>query len=200
MHARPFRRSFAAVGAIALVLTIGVGAVAAAGPRATGHANVGFTQPLRSYQVAPTASLSPAQAASLAGMAEEEKLARDLYAAFATRYPSPVWDNIGAAESTHLAAVRSLLARYGIADPTTGRAAGSFASPDTAAMYASLLARGSASELAALGVGRTVELDDIAKLDAARAGVTATDVLRVYTSLHAASTQHLGVFSRLLGI
>ena len=74
-------------------------------------------------------------------MAEEEKVARDLYLAFAARYPSPVWDRIAAAEATHLTAIRTLLARYGIADPTAGRAAGSFASSAAQAMYARLLAR-----------------------------------------------------------
>ena len=77
--------------------------------------------------------------------------------------------------------------------------AGSFASADTAALYVKLLAQGSVSEAAAFGVGRRVELDDIAKLDAARSGVAAADVLRLYTNLRNGSTQHLEAFSRLLG-
>jgi hypothetical protein len=133
-------------------------------------------------------------------MADEEKLAQDVYAAFAARYPSVVFGNIGTAESTHLAAVRAMLARYEVADPTAGLAAGTFALPETTTLYESLLAQGSASEAAAFTVGRTVELDDIAKLDDARAGVTATDILRVYDNLRRGSTLHLAAFSRLLGI
>lgn len=148
----------------------------------------------------PSGTLSAAQAAALVGMADEERLARDLYASFASMYPSAVWDNIEAAESTHLAAIRTLLARHGIADPTAILPAGSFASPETAALYARLLAQGSASEAAAFEVGRAVELDDIAKLDAARSGVTAADVLRVHGNLRNGSTQHLAAFSRLLGL
>lgn len=151
-------------------------------------------------QVLPTGTLTADQSAALAAMAEEEKLARDLYAAFAASYPSVVWDRIGAAESTHLAAVRSLLARYGVADPTTGMAAGEFATPAVSTLYASLLAQGSVSETAAFGVGRTVELDDIAKLDTALAGLSAPDVLRVYRNLRSGSVAHLAAFSRLLGI
>ena len=194
------RRALAALGAFALVLTIGVGAVAASGPHGGGVRTIpsrGQVAPVPA--VAPSGTLSTAQAAALAALADEEKLAHDLYASFAATYPSAVWDRIGAAESTHLAAIRTLLARYGIADPTAALSAGSFVSADTAALYANLLAQGSVSEAAAFGVGRTVELDDIAKLDAARSGVTAADVQRVYANLRNGSTQHLASFSPLLG-
>ena len=41
-----------------------------------------------------------------------------------------------------------------------------------------------------------VEQEDIADLTSALAGVTATDVQRVYTQLRSASTSHLAAFSR----
>jgi len=201
MNSLRSRRTLAALGALALVLTIGVGAVAAAGPRGGGARPAPVRGPVAGLpQAVSSGTLSPAQAAALADMADEEKLARDLYASFAAMYPSAVWDNFGAAESTHLAAIQTLLARYRIVDPTAALSAGAFASHGTAALYTSLLSQGSASEAAAFGVGRTVELDDIARLDAARTGVTAADVLRVYGNLRNGSTQHLGAFSRLLGI
>lgn len=196
MDIRTRRRAVAAMGAFALVLAIGVGTVAAAGPQ--GGPRRGGGTPVTPP---PTTSvtLTAAQKTALAGMAEEEKLARDLYAAFAARYPTRVWMNIGAAESTHLAAIRTLLARYSVADPTEGTAAGSFASAGIQALYTTLLAQGSASETAAFSVGRTVELDDITKLDAALVGLTATDVRQVYANLRRGSTQHLAAFNRLLG-
>lgn len=132
-------------------------------------------------------------------MAEEEKLALDLYTAFSQQYATPVWRNIAASEATHLAAVRSLLDRYGIDDPTAGLAAGDFTSLDAKSAYRSLLAQGQASEPAASVVGATVERDDIARLDAAAAGVTAPDVAAVYASLRSASTQHEASFTRLAG-
>jgi hypothetical protein len=191
---------------MALVLTVGVGAVAAAGPHGPSgaataargtEARAGGADRTAMSGRLPLGTLTDDQASLLAGMAEEEKLVRDLYEAFAGRYPSPVFDTIGAAESSHLAAIRALLARYGIADPTAGMAEGAFASPDVAKLYASLLAQGSASESAAFAVGRLVENDDIAKLDAARSGVTAPDVLRVYSNLRRGSTRHLAAFSNL---
>ncbi len=187
-------------GAAALAFSIAVGAagpttVAAAGPQALGGTGTCATC---TATVVATTPLTAIQAADLRSMAEEEKVARDLYRAFAARYPSPVWDNIAAAEASHLAAVRTLLSRYGIADPTAGRAEGSFASSAAQALYDKMLAAGSSNELAAFGVGRTVELDDIAKLDAAIARVTQTDVRQVYTNLRTASTAHLRAFDRQL--
>ncbi len=191
---------FIGAGAAALAFSIAAGAagpatVAAAGPQARG--GTGTCATCTATVVAAT-PLTAVQAADLAAMADEEKVARDLYRAFAARYPSPVWDTIAAAENTHLTAIRTLLTRYGVADPTAGRADGSFASSSAKAMYDGLLATGSANEVAAFGVGRTVELDDIAKLDAAIARATQTDVRQVYTNLRSGSVQHLRAFDRQL--
>ena len=196
MNIRSPRRAVAAMGAFALVLAIGVGTVAAAGPQ--GGPRRGGGTPVTSP---PTTflTLTAAQKAALAGMAEEEKLARDLYAAFAATYPTRAWTTIGAAESIHLAAIRTLLARYGVADPTAGKPAGTFATAAVQATYTRLLAAGNVSERAAFTVGRTVELDDTAKLDAALVGMTATDVRQIYSNLRRGSTQHLAAFNRLLG-
>lgn len=51
-------------------------------------------------------------------MAEEEKLAHDLYTAFADRYEVRIFGRIAAAETNHLTAVRTLLDRYDVTDPT----------------------------------------------------------------------------------
>lgn len=191
------------VGTAALAISLaaaaaGAAPVAAAGPRAGAGAGTGTCTTCTATSTLPAAPLTAAQAADLRAMAEEEKVARDLYLAFAARYPSPAWDNIAKAEATHLAAVRTLLARYGVADPTAGRAAGSFASSAAQAMYDRLLAQGSVSEAAAFGVGKAVEVDDIAKLDAAIVRATQSDVKQVYTSLRNGSTQHLRAFTSLL--
>lgn len=147
----------------------------------------------------PSGTLTAEQQSSLAGMAEEEKLALDVYTTFASQYSTPVWRNIAASEAIHLATVRTLLARYGIADPTAGRSAGDFASLETTSLYRSLVAQGASSEAAAWGVGVTIESDDIARLDAATADVNAPDVTAVYANLRSASVQHLASFNRLLG-
>lgn len=148
---------------------------------------------------APTGTLARAQKATLARMAEEEKLAHDLYTAFAARYDAMVFDRIAAAETRHLGAVRTLLDPYDVADPTAGKAAGDFADATVQAMYDGLLKQGTGSAEGALKVGRTVETDDIAALTKARSGLDAPDVEQVCANLLAASRMHQAAFDRWLG-
>lgn len=106
---------------------------------------------------APAGGLTAAQKTALARVAEQEKLAHDLYTAFAARYEARVLDRISAAETDHLHAIRVLLDRYHVTDPTAGKAAGAFATATTKATYDRLPARGKASEQTALQIGATAE-------------------------------------------
>lgn len=144
---------------------------------------------------APRATLTAAQRATLRGLAEEEKLAGDLYRVFAGRYPAAIFDRTAAAEDRHLTAVRTLLERYGLTDPTAGKPAGKFASATVQATYDRLLAQGVADQGAALTVGVQVERADIDGLQQALTGLTAADVVRVYTNLLTASRQHLAALT-----
>ncbi len=141
-------------------------------------------------------TLTEEQQGTLAAMAQEEKLAHDLYAAFGVVYDTAVFDRVAASETRHLTMVRVLLDRYGLADPTAGLAAGQFSDPAVQATYDRLLAQGQASEAAALRVGQTVEQTDIDDLTAAQVGLTAADVRQVYGHLIAASQHHLAAFQR----
>jgi hypothetical protein len=143
----------------------------------------------------PSGILSEQQKATLAGMAQEEKLAGDLYQAFADRYPTVIFDRIAAAEHQHLDAVRTLLTRYGLSDPTAGKPAGQFSDATVQATYDRLLTEGSANQSAALSVGQQVERTDIADLQQALNGLDAADVTQVYQHLLAASRQHLTAFT-----
>ncbi len=152
----------------------------------------------RGFVVATSGTLTAAQRLTLQANAQEEKLAHDLYTAFAARFDDPVFDRIATSETHHLDALRTQLARYGIADPTAGLASGRFGDPTVQATYDRLLAEGLAGEPAALGVGRTVETTDIADLRAAAQGLTAPDVQRAYEQLLSASQQHLAAFEHRL--
>jgi hypothetical protein len=145
---------------------------------------------------AATGTLTAQQKATLAAMANEEKLAHDLYAAFAARHDAVIFDRIAIAESNHLAAVRTLLDRYGLTDPTAGKPAGAFSDSAVQATYDRLLAQGQASQTAALKVGQSVEQSAIDGLRTALDKVTAPDVKQVYSRLLAASQQHLTAFGR----
>jgi hypothetical protein len=140
-------------------------------------------------------TLSSQQQNTLAAMAQEEKLAHDLYTAFADKYSLPIFDRIAAAETRHLSTVRTLLARYGVNDPTVGLAAGTFSDPATQATYDRLLANGATSQNAALQAGQEVERTDITDLQKALTGLSAPDVTQAYQHLLAASRQHLAAFT-----
>ncbi|MFO7689107.1 MAG: DUF2202 domain-containing protein [Cryobacterium sp.] len=139
-------------------------------------------------------TMTDAQTTVLTAMAEEEKLAHDLYVAFDEQYDEAVFTRVTASEAKHLEAVRTLLERYELTDPTVGLNAGEFLSSDTQHRYDTLLAEGSISLNAALEAARTVEKTDIADLTAATEGVTAPDVLTVYERLLSASEKHLLAF------
>jgi hypothetical protein len=147
---------------------------------------------------APSGTLSDAQRSALQANAQEERLSHDLYTEFATRYDDPVFDRTAAAEANHLEAIRTVLARYEVTDPTAGATAGRFSDPAVQRSYDDLLAKGAAGERAALEAGRTVEQADIAQLQSAIQGLTAPDVQRVYDHLLTASRQHLAAFESRL--
>jgi hypothetical protein len=142
----------------------------------------------------PSGELTAEQKDGLVTMVQEETLALDLYTAFADRYDDPVFDRIAASEARHVDAVRTLLETYGLEDPTVGAAPGDLADPALAAMYDDLLAQGETSVTEAYAVGRAVEVDDLARLAEAGAGVTAADVSHVYAQLTTASERHLAAF------
>ena len=138
-------------------------------------------------------TLTATQKTKLAAMAEEEKLAHDLYVVFGDKYGTP-FSRITNAETRHLAEVRIVLKRYAITDPTAGRAAGTFTTASTQQLYNKLLAQGTASVDGARTAARIVESTDITDLKAAATGVTAPDVTQVYKNLLAASDRHLVAF------
>ncbi len=142
-------------------------------------------------------SLTATQRSALAEMADEEKMAHDLYVALGDKFPEVrQFQMIPNAESRHLEAVQTLLTRYSIADPTVGKSAGEFSSARIQNLYDTLLVQGSASSTAALNVGVVVEKTDIADLNTAGKSVTAPDVTLVYQNLTTGSEHHLAAFSR----
>ncbi len=142
----------------------------------------------------PMGELTPEQEDALAFWVQEEKVAHDLYAAFAEQYDGELFARIARAENRHLDAVRNLLEQYGIADPTAGGAPGEVQDDDLAATYASLLEQGSVSYAAALEVGQEVERDDLEVLAELATDVTAPDVDAVIAKQQTASARHLEAF------
>lgn len=145
---------------------------------------------------ATTGRITAGQKVELADIAQDEKLAHDLYVAFAGLYDDARFDRISASETQHLIAVRALMTRYRVTDPTGGTDPGEFSAAAWQDTYDELLATGSTSEASALGVGATVERIDIADLRAALEGPDPADVERVYGHLLSGSRRHLQAFTR----
>jgi hypothetical protein len=160
--------------------------------------------------LALTAALVPASASSASGltaaekadlqyMREEEKLARDVYAALGAKWTdAAIFTRIAASEQRHMNAVKVVLDRYGIADSAAGKAAGRFTSPELQKLYDELVAKGSQSLQAALGVGVTIEEVDIADLEKALAETANADLERLYGNLLRGSQNHLRAFTGYL--
>ena len=149
--------------------SVGSGAGTGAGPAQVGSDGVtnipaGSLQP--QLDALPKGTLTAEEQAGLIWMREEEKLAGDVYATLYDKWSTPVFTNIAAAEQTHTDAVKALLDRYAIADPSAGKAAGTFTNPDIQALYTTLISQGSTSRVAALAVGAVIEDLDIADLQA----------------------------------
>jgi hypothetical protein len=139
-------------------------------------------------------TLTSDQKSRLAGMAEEEKVAHDVYIVLAASSGDARFTRIAAAEQRHEDAVRTLLLRYGVSDPTSGKADGQFTSAAYQKVYDQDVAKGKVSLDAALAVGRQIEQMDIDDLAKAGQGVTAADAQTVYRQLSAGSSMHLRSF------
>jgi len=144
----------------------------------------------------PSGELNALEEEGLLFMAEEEKLAGDVYSALNEVWNLRVFDNIGQAERTHEAAVQTLLVRYFLAAPA--RPAGEFSNETLQRLYQNLTERGSLSVEEALRVGAAIEEIDILDLEERMAQTEREDILLVYSNLMRGSENHLRAFANNL--
>ena len=142
--------------------------------------------------VQPSWGLTASEKEGLLYMAEEEKLAGDVYLALNEKWNLRVFDNIGRAERTHEEAVKTLLERYSLPDPAKG--AGEYSNEILQELYYDLLSRGSASAKDALQVGAAIEEIDLLDLEERMAQTDRGDILLVYANLKSGSENHLRAF------
>ena len=148
------------------------------------------------YVPTDTTTISAQVKADLAFSRDEERMARDLYAAIAARYDNAIpFSTITKSEQRHFDSVGVLLTRYGMNDPATGKAAGVYANADIQKLYDSLLAQSKVSLTEAYKVGVAVETRDIADVKDAINTATQADIDRVYTNLLSGSQMHLQAFT-----
>lgn len=192
-HATRRLRRVAAVAVAAIATAIAAGAVVIA-------TNDKGDEPSSIPSAAATATapkgVDAQERATLLYMREEEKLARDVYLTLAITSGDRRFTNIARSEQQHMDAVGALLTRYGIDDPVAGREQGEFADAGLQRIHDELVARGTRSPAAALGVGRDIERMDLSDLADRRAHVSRDDLAWVMDRLAAGSHQHLRAFSR----
>jgi hypothetical protein len=140
-------------------------------------------------------TLTTTQKAQLKFLIEEEKLARDVYTFLASKVTTRKFSNIARSEQTHMNYIATLLTKYKLTNPTTGKAAGVFVNKDIQALYKSLTAEGSAGLLEAYGVGVKIEEMDIDSLKVLLTKAMPTDVKAALNLLLAASYNHLEAFT-----
>jgi hypothetical protein len=111
----------------------------------------------------PFGDLTTQEKEGLLFIAEEEKMAGDVYLVLNEKWNQLVFDNIGRAERTHEAAVKTFLTRYSQPDSTKG--AGEFSNETLQWLYDDLVSRGNASIKDVLQMGAAIEETDILDLE-----------------------------------
>lgn len=128
-------------------------------------------------------------------LAEEEKLAHDVYAVLGDMWGDQIFTNIQRSEVSHQDQVSSLLTTYGISDPRSSEV-GVFTNTELQALYDQLIAQGSQSVTEAYKVGVLIEETDIADLQESIAATSDPVILATLNRLLGASENHLKAFSR----
>ena len=128
-------------------------------------------------------------------LAEEEKLAHDVYAVLGDMWGDQIFTNIQRSEVSHQDQVSSLLTTYGISDPRSSEV-GVFTNTELQALYDQLIAQGSQSVTEAYKVGVLIEETDIADLQESIAATSDPVILTTLNRLLGASENHLKAFSR----
>jgi len=176
------------------------------GPQPAGCAGTGLALAARAGQCDPACAtlLNPTGPVGLTADArtallfqiDEERMAGELYVAFAARWDLRPFQNIPRAEAQHQAALTALATRAGLAVAAT--VPGQFASAEVQKRYDALLAVGLESADSALRTGAFVEEQGIADLRSLAATADSAELKQVVTALETASGHHLGAFVRSL--
>lgn len=164
-------------------------------PSTTNNAPVGNDDdPWGFIEKLPYEYPSDAEAAAIAFMREEEKLARDVYLNLYDAWGQNIFANIAESEQQHTDATLRLIQKYGLVDPAEGKLEGEFTDPNLQGLYDMLVAQGSASNTDALIVGATIEDLDIYDLQEQLHVVDNEDITQVFENLMRGSRNHLRAF------
>ncbi|HWR89677.1 MAG TPA: DUF2202 domain-containing protein [Dissulfurispiraceae bacterium] len=140
-----------------------------------------------------TQSLTPAEAADLTYMREEEKLARDVYLTMLGQYNAVIFSNISNSEQQHMDTMLKMLVKYSLPDPALP-GIGVFTNQYLQTKYNELVAAGLTSYIDALKVGATIEEIDMVDIQKAIDGTSRVDLRTAYQNLLEGSKNHLRAY------
>ena len=143
-----------------------------------------------------TPTVSATLKAQLIYIIQEEKLARDVYAALTKTTTINKFANITKSEQTHMDQLKVILKTYAIKDPTLNLKAGIFVDTKLTALYKTLMTKAALSSADALAVGVLIEQTDIKDIKAMAKNVTQADIKLTLANLLKGSENHLAAFSR----
>lgn len=136
--------------------------------------------------------------ASLLFMIEEEKMAMDVYETLYTQTGLAIFNKIASSEEKHMEALINAATKLGVDTSFLSTEVGIFTNETISTLYEDLIAQGSVSTEAALGVGALIEQTDIADLQAIISDNSVTLLGQVYTHLLTGSEHHLSAFEYYL--
>ena len=140
-------------------------------------------------------NLSDDEIAGILFMREEEKLARDVYLAFAEMYPSySIFSNIPSSEQRHMNSIKQLIDRYDLDDPIVDNGIGVFTDDSLQELYNVLVVQGSQSLIDALKGGAAIEEIDILDIQEYLEISDEWMINRIYNNLLDGSENHLRAF------
>lgn len=141
-------------------------------------------------------SLTDAEKSGLYLMREEEKMARDVYSFFYTKFKFRIFGNITKSENVHSNAVLRLITYFGLTDPAVATVA-VFKDPTLQALYNKFTTEATTVDQA-LKTGAFIEEYDIADLKKLIAETQNKDIKLVYGNLMRGSEFHLKAFTGVL--
>lgn len=153
-----------------------------------------FNTPVLTPTFENTAELTAEEIEFLFAVREDEKVARDLYAHFYSKYQLKPFEMIGKAESNHISAVEKLLTFYSISFPALSEA-GIFANAERQLNYTTLAASGNTS-LEAFTTAAKLEETGIYDYMTVLQDITNPNIKLVIEHLMKASSNHLKAFLR----
>jgi hypothetical protein len=142
--------------------------------------------------------LSEPEMEAILFMREWEKLARDVSVALNDEWEVEAFRRVARSEETHAEAIKALIDRYALPDPSAATWEGYYVNEELIAQHRQLVRQGGSSLVDALKVGAEIQEISILELREYGAESDDEDARLVYENLLRASRNHLRVFAGLL--